>query len=99
MSLDSFDAAIMKTVDVLNSLQPSDLERYPALEVAGSKLFGRLIRKSLFESDAAFDFLKKRGEYRSLLQKLEKIHNEVSIVHADFVQVSTISFYICRNNI
>jgi hypothetical protein len=81
------DKKIQQLVDVLNSLQPIDLENYPELEKAGSRLFGRAIRKQLFESDESFDFLKKRGEYRSLLLKLEKIHNEVGAVHADYVQV------------
>ena len=75
-------------INVLKRLKPVDVESNEELGMVGTKLFGRAIRKKLFETDEGLYFLKKRGEFRSMLRKLEKIHNEVQYVHADFVQSS-----------
>jgi NAD(P)-dependent dehydrogenase (short-subunit alcohol dehydrogenase family) len=78
-------------VATLRRLHPSELGQPRLLELweVGHALFSSRIIKQRFGSDDVVAFLKKQGNYRGMLKRLEKLHAEVERVHAQRVGAAT----------
>ena len=70
---------------VLKSLESHHLKLLPDDFVeAGIKLFSRTIRKRLYEENGDLvDYIKNQTNQTKVLKKLERIHNEIHLVHAN----------------
>ena len=70
---------------VLQSLESNHLKILDKDFVdAGVKLFGRTIRKQLYEQNGDLvDYIKNQTNQTKVLRKLERIHNEIHHVHAE----------------
>lgn len=76
-------------VSIMNRIPPSDLPLLsPALLEAGHTLFGRSIKMSIFGEKDVVAFFRQKEDYKSLLRRLERVHEEVQRAHANFVEVS-----------
>ena len=47
---------------------------------------------SIFGEKDVVDFFRQKEDYKSLLRRLERVHDEVQRAHANFVEVITIDF-------
>ena len=82
------DDEITTCVNIMNRIEPGDLHTLsPLLLEAGHALFGRSIKISLFGEEEVVAFFKQKEDYKSLLRKLERVHDEVQRAHANFVEV------------
>ena len=81
-------------VSIMNRIPPADLlfSRNRNLLEAGHVLFGRSIKMSIFGEKDVVDFFRQKEDYKSLLRRLERVHDEVQRAHANFVEVITIDF-------
>ena len=72
----------------MNRLTPSDLSLLPSdFTDAGHALFGRSIKVSLFGEEDVVSFFRQKEDYKSLLKRLERVHDEVQGAHAEYVEV------------
>lgn len=79
---------IAQCISIMSRISPSDLQVLsPQLTEAGHALFGRSIKVSLFGEEEIVSFFRQKEDYKSLLKKLERVHNEVQSAHANFVEV------------
>jgi hypothetical protein len=71
-SLPRADISAADVVAFLQTLSPSSLEQpqYKELYDEGIRLFGRVVRKSIFQDEGMANFWK---EYKQTLKKLEKV--------------------------
>jgi hypothetical protein len=71
-SLPKADISAADVVAFLQTLSPSSLEQpqYKELYDEGIRLFGRVVRKSIFQDEGMANFWK---EYNQTLMKLEKV--------------------------
>ena len=85
------DAELHACAETLRRLNATDLHSTRCLEVweAGEALFSSRIIKQRFKGDDVVEFLKKQGNYRGMLKRLEKLHAEVNKAHADRVEAAT----------
>ena len=62
----------------MNRIKPGDLHTLsPLLLEAGHALFGRSIKISLFGEEKVVAFFKQKEDYKSLLRKLERVHERM----------------------
>ena len=76
---------------ILKLLEPKHLKHtiFEEFRDAGIKLFSRTIRKQIYENDNdLIEHIKNQTNQNKVLKKLEKIHNEIQITHANNVEIS-----------
>ena len=79
---------IAQCISTMSRISPCDLHTLsPKLTEAGHALFGRSIKVSLFGEEDVVSFFRQKEDYKSLLKKLERVHDEVQRAHANFVEV------------
>ena len=72
------DDEITTCVNIMNRIKPGDLHTLsPLLLEAGHALFGRSIKISLFGEEEVVAFFKQKEDYKSLLRKLERVHERM----------------------